>query len=125
GLVRRKRVELDVTGENTDVPELVGDPVPDLLLVNDDDLTFAKIRLDQRSLGTVVQRLGDLDESLPRALCWTACWDMTRDGEMPARDYLRLVIGNIAKESKVGVVQNLLAQATAVVWLYGDPGKRG
>jgi len=124
GLVRRTRLELDVAGPRTEVPELVGEPVPDLLLVNDDDLTFAKIRLDRRSLSTVLQRLGDLDESLPRALCWTACWDMTRDGEMLARDYLRLVIANVGRETKVGVVQNLLAQATSAVFLYGDPGNR-
>src|SRR5207244_6691008 len=59
GLVRRTRVELDAEGDRTEVPELIGEPVPDLVLVNDDDLTFAKIRLDQRSLATAVQRLGD------------------------------------------------------------------
>jgi aminopeptidase N len=124
GLVRRTRVELDVEGARADVPELIGEPVPDLVLVNDDDLTFAKIRLDPGSLATVIQRLGDLDESLPRTLAWTACWDMTRDGEMAAREYLRLVIGNIRKEVKVGVVQSLLAQAAAAVYLYGDPANR-
>jgi aminopeptidase N len=124
GLVRRTRVELDAEGARTEVPELLGEPVPDLVLVNDDDLTFAKIRLDPRSLATVVQRLGDLDESLPRALCWTACWDMTRDAEMPAREYVRLVRGNIGKETKVGVVQSLLAQAASAVYLYGDHANR-
>jgi aminopeptidase N len=124
GLVRRTRVELDATEARTDVPELIGEPVPDLVLVNDDDLTFAKIRLDERSLGTVVQNLGRLDESLPRALCWTACWDMTRDGEMPARHYLQLVGGSIGRETKVGVVQSLLAQAASAVYLYGDPAHR-
>src|SRR6185503_6026571 len=107
-----------------DVPELIGEPVPDLVLVNDDDLTYAKIRLDERSLGTAIQRLGELDESLPRTLCWTACWDMTRDGEMPARAYLRLVQGNIGREAKVGVVQSLLGQAAAAVYVYGDPANR-
>jgi aminopeptidase N len=124
GMVRRTRVELDAEGARTEVPELLGEPVPDLVLVNDDDLTFAKIRLDPRSLATVIQRLGDLDQSLPRALCWTACWDMTRDAEMPAREYLRLVRGNIGKETKVGVVQSLLGQAASAVYLYGDPANR-
>ncbi len=41
------------TGERTEVPELVGRAQPDLLLVNDDDLAYAKIRLDERSLATV------------------------------------------------------------------------
>jgi aminopeptidase N len=124
GIVRRRYVELDVTGEETDVPDLIGEAVPALTLLNDDDLTFAKIRLDERSLATVVDRLGAVEEPLARALCWTACWDMTRDGEMRARDYLQLVIRNIGREAKVGVVQSLLAQASSAVNLYGDPGNR-
>jgi aminopeptidase N len=124
GLTRRKNVELDVTGERTDVPELVGDRVPELLLVNDGDLTFAKIRLDERSLSTAVERLGDLDDSLARTLCWTACWDMTRDAEMRARDYVQMVVRNIDRESKIGVVQSLLAQASSALNVYGDPANR-
>ena len=64
------------------MPELVGVAQPDLLLVNDDDLTYAKVRLDERSLATVVARVADIDDPLPRTLCWGAAWDMTRDGEM-------------------------------------------
>jgi aminopeptidase N len=124
GLKLRRRIELDVVGERTEVADLVGDQVPDLVLVNDGDLTFAKIRLNPRSLATLTARLGELDDSLARALCWTACWDMTRDAEMPARDYLRLVIGNIGRESKVGVVQSLLGQAASAINLFGDPANR-
>ncbi len=124
GLSLRRRVELDAVDERTPVEELVGERVPDLTLVNDGDLTYAKIRLDERSLRTVVSRLGDLDDSLARTLCWTACWDMTRDGEMPARDYVQLVINNIDKETKIGVVQSLLAQAASAVNIYGDPANR-
>jgi aminopeptidase N len=124
GLVRRRSLEFDAVGAGTEVEALIGEQVPDLVLVNDHDLTYAKIRLDPRSLATVVGRLGDLDDSLARTLCWTACWDMTRDAEMPARDYLRLVIGNIGKETKVGVVQSLLAQAAAAINVYGDPANR-
>jgi aminopeptidase N len=124
GLVRRRQVYLDIMGERTEVPELAGERVPDLTLLNDDDLTYAKIRLDERSLGTVVQRLGELQDSLARTLCWTACWDMTRDAEMPARHYLELVIRNIGAETRVGVVQTLLGQSSFAINLYGDPGNR-
>ena len=124
GLVRRRRLELDAIGARTEVPELAGRPIPDLVLLNDGDLTFSKIRLDPRSLVTVVEHLGELSDPLARTLCWTACWDMTRDGEMPARDYLALVIRNVGRESKVGVVQSLLGQASSAVNLFGDPGNR-
>ena len=70
------------------IDELVGERQPDLLLLNDGDLTYAKIRLDERSLATVVRGLRTLDDSLARALCWGAAWDMTRDAEMAASDFV-------------------------------------
>jgi len=123
-LARRDRVELDVVGGRTEVPKLVGARQPDLLLLNDDDLTFAKIRLDERSLATVVAGIGALDASLPRALCWSAAWDMTRDAELPAGDYLRLVLDGVEAETDIGVTQQLLRQAASAVVIYGDPGRR-
>ncbi|HZY29868.1 MAG TPA: ERAP1-like C-terminal domain-containing protein, partial [Jiangellaceae bacterium] len=121
GLVRRRRVELDVTGERTEVPDLVGEAVPDLLLVNDDDLTFAKIRLDDRSSETVVRGIGRLSSSLARALCWTATTDMLRDAELPARDYVELVLGGIQRETDISVVQTVLAAGRTAVDLFADP----
>src|SRR5207248_721025 len=84
-LRRRTRVELDVEGHRTAVGELVGVAVPDLVLLNDGDLAYTKIRLDARSLATVTESLGTLDDSLARGLCWSAAWDMLRDAELPAR----------------------------------------
>ena len=88
GSPARARVELDVAGARTEVPELVGHPAADLVLVNDDDLTYAKLRLDERSLATLRTRIGAIPDPLARALCWSAAWDMTRDAELPARDYV-------------------------------------
>ena len=121
GLERRTRVELDIAGPSTDVPDFVGERVPDLVLVNDDDLTYARIRLDDRSLETVVQRLGALRDPLARALCWGAAWDMVRDAEMPTREFLELVLRNIEAETDIGVVQRILGQVTAAIAAYGDP----
>src|SRR3712207_3413565 len=91
GLTRTTRVELDVDGARSEVAELVGHPAADLVLVNDDDLTYAKLRLDERSLATLRTSIGTIPDSLPRALCWSAAWDMTRDGELPARSEERRV----------------------------------
>ena len=120
-LVRTHREELDVVGAKTDVPTMIGRPQPDLVLVNDDDLTYAKIRLDERSLRTLTEHVGDFAESLPRALCWSAAWDMTRDAELPARDYVATVLNGIGRENDIGVVQSLLRQAQSAVTLFADP----
>lgn len=124
GLVRTQRVELDVAGERTEVPELVGRRQPDLVLVNDDDLAYAKIRLDERSLQTALTSISSFVDSLPRTLCWAAAWDMTRDGEMAARDYLRLVLEGVGSESDSSVVRALIAQAQTSAHLYVAPGYR-
>jgi aminopeptidase N len=121
-LIRVDRIELDVTGARTEVPELIGVAQPDLLLVNDDDLTYCKVRLDERSLRTVTARIADLTDSLPRALCWSAAWDMVRDGELAARDYLRLVLNGIGGERDIGVLLSLHRQALTALSHYAEPG---
>ncbi|MBT2213367.1 MULTISPECIES: aminopeptidase N [Actinomadura] len=124
GIVRRERVELDVVGARTEVPELVGRKRPDLVLVNDDDLTYAKIRLDAHSQKTLVEGIGDIKEGLPLALCWSAAWDMTRDAEMATRDYVRLVMRGIRGVTDISVTQTLLRQARTAVHQYADPAWR-
>jgi aminopeptidase N len=138
GLVRRHRVETDVAGPRTVVAELAGQPRPDLVLVNDEDLTYAKIRLDAHSLRTLVgsgpsgsgvspqagSAIGAFSDSLPAALCWSAAWDMCRDAEMAARDYVQLVMLGVSSVADISVVQTLLRQAGQAVRRFADPGWR-
>jgi aminopeptidase N len=123
-IVRRSSTETDIAGTATPVPALVGQEHPDLLLLNDGDLTYAKIRLDRRSLDTLVHHIADLDDSLARALCWGAAWDMTRDAEMSATEFVSLVLGGVARESDLTAVAALLRYAGQAVDQYADPGHR-
>ncbi|WP_324783901.1 aminopeptidase N [Streptomyces sp. H51] len=123
-LVRTDRVELDVDGELTAVPQLAGRHRPHVVLLNDDDLSYAKVRLDEESLAFVTEHLGDFESSLPRALCWASAWDMTRDAELATHDYLSLVLSGIGKESDIGVVQSLHRQVKLAIDLYADPAAR-
>nr|WP_239074641.1 aminopeptidase N [Streptomyces sp. SID10853] len=123
-LVRTNRIELDVEGERTEVPFPQDTPRPAVILLNDDDLSYAKVRLDEESLRVVTEHLGDFAESLPRALSWASAWDMTRDGELATRDYLALVLSGISKESDIGVVQSLHRQVKLALDLYADPAWR-
>ena len=123
-LERTLRVELDVDGARTEVPELVGQERPALLLVNDDDLAYAKVRLDEQSLAAATEHLHAFTSSLPRTLVWAAAWDMTRDGELAARDFVDLVLANIAHETDSSVVLVLLRQLTMTLDLYVAPEHR-
>ena len=97
--MRRDYLEVDVEGASTEVAELVGKTQPALLLLNDEDHAYAKIRLDERSLATVIDGLSKVEDSLARALVWGAAWDMTRDAEMATTDWVRLVLANIGSET--------------------------
>ncbi|MGW0451884.1 aminopeptidase N [Gordonia sp. 852002-50395_SCH5434458] len=121
-LERVQSVELDVEGSVTEVADLVGVPRGKLILLNDDDLTYASVRLDPESLETATARIGDITDSMPRTLVWSAAWEMTRQAEMKARDFVALVEHGIAAETEIGVVQRVLLQATTAIESYADPG---
>jgi aminopeptidase N len=120
----RETIAIDIRGARSEIPELAGKQQPDLLLLNDGDLTFAKIRLDERSKQTVISAIGSIEDSLARTLIWGAAWDMTRDAEMSTGDYVALVISGLATESDVAVVQTLLRQTNAAIDQYAAPKNR-
>ncbi|MFI6205103.1 aminopeptidase N [Streptomyces sp. NPDC051041] len=120
-LERYARAEADVEGPRTVVAELAGAEAPELVLVNDDDLTYCKTRLDATSLETLRAALGDLTDPLARALCWSALWNMTRDALLPARDFVDLVLRFAGRESDIGVLQMLHAWADSALVHYAAP----
>ncbi|WP_406831468.1 aminopeptidase N [Pedococcus sp. KACC 23699] len=123
-LVRTDSFEIDVDGASTAVPELVGRAAPDLLLVNDEDLAYAKIRLDPRSLATALAHPRGFQDSLPRALVLGAAWDMTRDAEMSARDFIDLVLASLPGETNSTMLRTVLGQLQSAARLYVAPGHR-
>ncbi len=124
GIGRRMSLEVNIDGAVTEVPQLVGEARPDLVLVNDEDLTYAKIRLDDHSLGTVVGGISEITASLPAALCWAAAWDMTRDAEMSTQDYLALVGSGAPSISEIPVLERLLLQTGLALRRFADPAWR-
>ncbi|MEV5674878.1 aminopeptidase N [Streptomyces sp. NPDC052179] len=123
-LVRYARAEVDVAGPRTVVGELAGAERPELILVNDDDLTYCKVRFDDVSLATLREHLGDITDPLARALCWSALWNLTRDGLLPARDFVHLVLAFSGRETDIGVLQMLHAWAQSALVHYAAPAWR-
>ncbi len=121
-LIRTHREELDVAGEVTEVIALQGLSRGKLILVNDDDLTYCSMRLDPESLSAALDRIADIAEPLPRTLVWSAAWEMTRDAELRARDFVALVSRGVHAETEVGVAQRLLLQAQTALNSYAEPG---
>ena len=118
-LALRERLDVEVTGARTPLPV---DALPDLLLPNDGDLTFAKVRFDDRSLATVRADLRRLPDPLARALCWAALYDACRDAELPAADFVAAVLSGVDGEDDPSVVATLLGQARTAAVLYAPDG---
>ncbi|MEU9704452.1 aminopeptidase N [Streptomyces sp. NPDC047981] len=107
-LVPRERVEIDVP--QAEPLDLAG-PRPALVVLNDGDLTYAKVRLDDDSLKTVVRGLAGIPDALTRALVWNTLRDMVRDGELDPRAYLATAEAHLPEETDLAVVQGVLAFA--------------
>jgi aminopeptidase N len=118
---RIHRVECDIDGALSDVPAMVGLHRGDAIVLNDDDLAYAKIRLDDDSLGFALTNLSRFASPLTRALVWGAAWDATRDAEMPARDYRTLVLANLDSETESTTIRTVLGQLSLVTKIYADP----
>jgi len=123
-LSRRTSVELDVAGALTDVTELAGQKLADLVLINDKDQTYAKLRFDDRSIATMKSHLGTLDDSLARGLIWASLWDSCRDGELATSDYITIALNALKTETDISIVAATYIQFETAIWAYADPAKR-
>jgi aminopeptidase N len=120
-LTRTRRVELDVDGARTPVPELVGAAQPDLVLLNDDDLGYALIRFDPRSLATLTGGIGEFTDSLARAVCWSAAVDMVGEAELSLPAFVRLLASGMGGEPSVSVLQSLHMLTARLLRSMADP----
>ncbi len=123
-LSRRKSHEFDLANEVTEVAALSGEKEADLLLINDTDLSYAKIRFDERSIATLKSHLGKIDDSLTRALCWSAAWDMLRDAELSATDFIDIALAGLTGEDDITIVTNVAMQLVTAVELYAADKNR-
>jgi aminopeptidase N len=120
-LVRTYRVETDVTGPRTEVPELAGVAQPDLILLNDDDLTYAIVRFDDRSLATLIESAGGFTDSLARTVSWSAVLDMVQQAQLPVPAFVQILVSGMGAEPVVSVLQILHMTASRLMAVNADP----
>ena len=120
-LSRITRVDADVAGPTTAIPELDGTPAGELVIVNDDDLSYAFIELDADSLKVATENITAIADPMPRSLIWSAAWNMTRNAQMKARDFVALVARGAVAETEMAVLEQVLAQSRVAVSAYATP----
>jgi aminopeptidase N len=120
-LVRTHQVQADVTGARTEVPGLIGRSQPDLILLNDDDLDYAIVRFDERSLATLTESIGRFRDGLARTICWTAVIDMTGQAELSLPAFSAMLAAGMGSESSVSVLRELTGHASQFLAFASDP----
>ena len=123
-LVRRESIEVDIDGELTEIKEFAGKKAADLLLINDHDQSYAKLRFDERSVETMKSYEGKLDDSLARGLIWASLWDSTRDGELSATDYINIALNTLKGETDISMITATFMQIDTAIWAYVAPQNR-
>jgi aminopeptidase N len=123
-VVLRKSIKFDLEGSSTTIDALAGEPVADLLLVNDQDLSYAKVRLDDRSIETLKTHIGKIENGLTRVVCWSAAWDMLRDAELSATDFLHIIKNGLPGETDITTVTTLGMQIYGAIENYSPIDKR-
>ncbi|MDN5784221.1 MAG: aminopeptidase N, partial [Corynebacterium casei] len=118
---RFKQVEVDISGERTEIPELAGAEVAELVLLNDDDLTYTLLEFDPETVEFVVNNIDKIADPMARTLCWSTAWEMTRAGTMRARDFAQLVARGLSAETELAVLERICNQAITAVDTYADP----
>jgi len=123
-LVVRKRTEIDITGEFTELPEFANEKVADLFLINDGDLAYTKIRFDQRSVDTLKEHLGDIQDPIARVLAWIATWDMWRDAEISSHDFVQVLLEGLKNEPLIALVTGIGTDLVSTIEVLSDPSRR-
>ncbi|KAA8825238.1 aminopeptidase N [Bifidobacterium reuteri] len=123
-IVRTDQFELDVDGETTLVQSAEGRKRPAFILVNDDDLTYTKIRFDAESQAFAEANLHRFGDALARAVTWLAFWDMTRDGEFPAERFVDMTLRLLATETESTTFRYALACMSTTAHHYVAPARR-
>ena len=121
-LVRTHRLPVTLTGREAEVAGAVGLDVPDLVLVNDEDLTYAVVRPDARSLATARTHLADLADPLARSLLWSMLHNLVRDGLLEAEAFVDTVLRQADDTTEAATLATLLSQALQAATRYAGGG---
>ena len=123
-LVRTHRLPVALETERVDVAEAVGLPAPDLVVVNDEDLTYAVVRPDDASLACLTTSLSSLRDPMARSLAWSMLHNLVRDAVIDAALFVQSVLAHADDDTEPSTLTALLNQALRVACRYADPHMR-
>ena len=131
GLRRRNVISAEISGAASEVPVPAGEAMPDALVLNDGDLSYAEISFDPGTLEALARAAMDVGDPLTEAVCWNAAWRMVTaasaaTGTLAAADFAGLVIRRLGRSVSVPVagIEVLLERAVTAADLYTSGTER-
>ena len=123
-LTRTDRLPARLAEEITEIPGAVGLDAPDLVLVNDEDLTYTVVRPEAASLRVMLDSLSTLADPMARALAWSSLHNLLRDARLSATDFVTAVLAHADDATELGTLATLLSQASRAALTYAEGHER-
>jgi aminopeptidase N len=117
-LIRTDYIEIDVDGYYTNVSEIVGKKSADLIVLNDNDLTFTKIELDDKSFKCVKDNLEKIKNDLTRSVVWNSLFDAMFDKKIKLKDFLDVSIRALKTETNSSIIKQQILNFSEVINLF-------
>lgn len=111
-------------GDSAIVPGVVGRPLPDYVLPNGSGVEYGLFRLDRRSLAFLSAHLTELSDPLLRGTGWVTLLDAVLEGDLPAPDFLDLLVRGVEEEGNQQNLQRVLSLLDTTFWLLLPPQER-
>jgi aminopeptidase N len=121
-LVREALVRVEVSETRTAITGL--SPTADVLLINDDDLTFATTRPDPTTRDALFRTAAQLPTAISRGVAAATVWDMLTTGEATAAEAGRCLTSVLAAETSDAVIEPYLTLAANAAELWAPPAER-
>lgn len=97
----------------------------DLLLLNAEDLTYAKVIIgEEEGRALALSHVSTIDDALTRGIIWGSLWHQVRDGKLATSAFVNAIGHAAAQETSATLLSNLLAQAQGAISLYTPTHQR-
>jgi aminopeptidase N len=103
-----KPFDVFYSSSSTPVPQIIGQPCPDLVFPNFADQDYVKVELDPISQEQALKALARIKNPLTRQMIWHTLWVMVLDGQVRPQDYADAALSQGKNETDTVVLASLL-----------------
>lgn len=115
---------VDLDRSRVDARDAVGLSAPEYVLPNGRGRGYGRFILDERSLGYLLEHVGDIQDALTRGSAWIALWDAMLDGRVAPGRLADVCLRAARWERDEQLTQRVLAYLEHTYWKFLEPSER-